>query len=263
MNNFRSNFLNSIPPVVKNLIAINIIMWLATELSPNIFGRLGIDGNISEFLGLHYWVSSKFNVAQLITYMFMHGGFTHMFFNMFSLYMFGGLLEQLWGPKRFLFYYLVTGIGAGIVQQIFWTVEFQPIITALNRGMSSNSGEALLPVSDFLSRYFSFSGWNSLTTPQMLELKQTLLNIPVTVGASGSVFGLLLAFGWLFPDLKLMLLFFPVPIKAKYFVIMYGVAELFLGVARFSGDNIAHFAHLGGMLFGAILIIYWKKKRLL
>lgn len=261
MNNFRSNFLDSIPPIVKNLIIINIIMWLATEVSPNILVRLGADGNLTDFLGLHYWGSSRFNVAQLITYMFMHGGFTHLFFNMFSLYMFGGLLEQLWGPKRFLLYYLVAGVGAGVVQQLFWTIEFQPVVTALNHGMSSNSGEALFPVSDFLTRYFNFSDWSSLTTPQMLELKQTLLNIPVTVGASGSVFGLLLAFGWLFPDLKLMLLFFPVPIKAKYFVFMYGIAELFLGVARFSGDNIAHFAHLGGMLFGAILIIYWKKKK--
>ena len=263
MNNFRSNFLDSIPPIVKNLIIINIIMWLATEVSPNILLRLGANGNLTDFLGLHYWGSSRFNVAQLITYIFMHGGFAHLFFNMFSLYMFGGLLEQLWGPKRFLIYYLVAGVGAGIVQQLFWTIEFQPVVTALNQGMSSNSGEALFPVSDFLTRYFNFSDWNSLTTPQMLELKQTLLNIPVTVGASGSVFGLLLAFGWLFPDLKLMLLFFPVPIKAKYFVFMYGIAELFLGVARFSGDNIAHFAHLGGMLFGAILIMYWKKKRLL
>jgi membrane associated rhomboid family serine protease len=261
MNNFRSGFLDSIPPIVKNLIIINAIMWLATEVSPNVLMRLGADGNLTDFLGLHYWSSSKFNVAQLITYMFMHGGFTHLFFNMFSLYMFGGLLEQLWGPKRFLFYYLVTGVGAGIVQQLFWTVEFQPVVTALNQAMSSNSGEALFPVSDFLTRYFNFSDWSMLTTPQMLELKQTLLNIPVTVGASGSVFGLLLAFGWLFPDLKLMLLFFPVPIKAKYFVFMYGIAELFLGVARFSGDNIAHFAHLGGMLFGIILILYWKKKR--
>jgi len=236
-------------------------MWLATEVSPNILLRLGANGNLTDFLGLHYWGASRFNVAQLITYMFMHGGFAHLFFNMFSLYMFGGLLEQLWGPKRFLIYYLVAGVGAGIVQQLFWTIEFQPVVTALNQGMSSNSGEALFPVSDFLTRYFNFSDWSSLTTPQMLELKQTLLNIPVTVGASGSVFGLLLAFGWLFPDLKLMLLFFPVPIKAKYFVFMYGIAELFLGVARFSGDNIAHFAHLGGMLFGAILIMYWKKKK--
>jgi membrane associated rhomboid family serine protease len=263
MNNFRSNFLDSIPPIVKNLIIINIIMWLATEVSPNIFGRLGIDGKLSDFLGLHYWASSRFNIAQLITYMFMHGGFTHMFFNMFSLYMFGGLLEQLWGPKRFLFYYLVAGVGAGIVQELFWTVEFQPVIAAINQGLSSNSGEALLPISNFLNNYFDISNWSALVTPQMLQLKEALLNIPVTVGASGSVFGLLLAFGWLFPDLKLMLLFFPVPIKAKYFVFMYGIAELFLGVARFSGDNIAHFAHLGGMLFGAILIMYWKKKRLL
>ncbi len=236
-------------------------MWLATEVSPTFLGRLGIDGKLSDFLGLHYWASSEFNAIQFITYIFMHGGFTHLFFNMFSLYMFGGLLEQLWGPKRFLLYYLVAGVGAGIVQQLFWTVEFQPVVTALNQAMSSNSGEALFPVSDFLTRYFNFSDWSTLSTPQMLELKQTLLNIPVTVGASGSVFGLLLAFGWLFPDLKLMLLFFPVPIKAKYFVFMYGIAELFLGVARFSGDNIAHFAHLGGMLFGAILILYWKKKR--
>ncbi|MBV5281220.1 MAG: rhomboid family intramembrane serine protease [Paludibacter sp.] len=261
MNNFRSNFLDSIPPIVKNLIIINVIMWLATEVSPTIFGRLGIDGKLSDFFGLHYWASSEFNIIQFITYIFMHGGFTHLFFNMFSLYMFGGLLEQLWGPKRFLFYYLVTGVGAGIVQQLFWTVEFQPVVTALNQAMSSNSGEALLPISEFLSRYMDITNLTAIVTPQILELKQALYNAPITVGASGSVFGLLLAFGWLFPDLKLMLLFFPVPIKAKYFVFMYGIAELFLGVARFSGDNIAHFAHLGGMLFGIILILYWKKKR--
>ena len=261
MNNFRSGFLDSIPPIVKNLLIINFIMWLAMEVSPNILGRFGYNGSLNDLIGLHYWGATKFNAVQFVTYMFMHGGFTHMFFNMFSLYMFGGLLEQLWGPKKFLFYYLITGIGAGLVQQIFWTIELQPVINAINQAMSTNSGEALLPVTDFLSQYFNFSDWTSLQTPAILDLKRQLLNGPITVGASGSVFGLLLAFGWLFPDLKLMLLFFPVPIKAKYFVLMYGVAELFLGVARFSGDNIAHFAHLGGMLFGAIMIIYWKKKK--
>lgn len=242
MNNYRSSFLSSIPPVVKNLIAINIILWLASVVSPGLLHRFGVNTELSDILGMHYWASSKFNAAQLITYMFMHAGFEHILFNMFALYMFGGILERLWGPKRFLFYYLVTGIGAAIVQQLFWTVEFHSALTAINHAISTDLVNA----------------------QSLIEQKRQFLDSPyfITIGASGAVFGLLLAFGWIFPNQELYVMFIPIPIKAKYFVFFYGIVELFMGVAQFSGDSIAHFAHLGGMLFGAILIIIWKKKRL-
>lgn len=262
MSNYRPSFLSSIPPVVKNLIAINIILWLAITVTPGLFSRTGVNVDLSDILGMHYWASSKFNPAQLITYMFMHGGLEHIFFNMFALYMFGGILERLWGTKRFLFYYLVTGVGAAIVQQIFWTIEYHSVIGALNDAISANSSEVLLNHQSILSHYFRLENISALDAPALIEMKQLFLNMPITVGASGAVFGLLLAFGWIFPEQELYLMFIPIPIKAKYFVFFYGVAELFLGVAQFSGDSIAHFAHLGGMLFGAILILYWKKKRL-
>ncbi len=238
----RSSFFDSIPPVVKNLLAINIILWLATLVLPGFFRRWGIDVNLTDILGMHYWASEKFNPAQLLTYIFMHGGFNHVFFNMFAVYMFGSALENLWGPRKFLTYYLITGIGAGIVQQIFWTIDFQSLVNAMNVAIEANSGSSLVAYEGELIKF---------------------LNLPVTVGASGSVFGLLLAFGWLFPEQRLMLLFIPYPIKARVFVAIYGVVELFLGVANFSGDNVAHFAHLGGMLFGIIMILMWKKKNTL
>lgn len=260
MNNYRPSFLNSIPPVVKNLIAINIILWLATILTPDIFRRWGLAFNLTDILGMHYWASEKFNLVQLLTYIFMHGGFSHLFFNMFALYMFGSVLENHWGHKRFLVYYLITGIGAGIVQQVFWTIEYHQMITAINQAIAANSGEALLSYQPLLERYFRMNNLMHFNAADLIELKRLYLNLPITVGASGSVFGLLFAFGWLFPDVRLMLLFFPVPIRARLFVFIYGIAELFLGVANFSGDTVAHFAHLGGMMFGFILILIWKKK---
>ncbi len=262
MNNYRPSFLSSIPPVVKNLIAINIILWLASELSPSFFNKWGIDTNLTDILGLHSWGASKFNPAQFITYMFMHGGFNHVFFNMFGLYMFGGVLEQLWGTRRFLFYYLLTGVGAGIVQEIFWTFEYHSVFAAINNAIASNSGEQLLPFQNIISHYFDISNIESLNTPTLIELKKVFMNLPVTIGASGSIFGLLLAFAWLFPEAKIMLIFLPIPIKARVFVPIYGIIELFMGVANFSGDNVAHFAHLGGMLFGVLLILYWRKKNI-
>ncbi len=259
MNNYRPSFLNSIPPVVKNLIAINIILWLATLASPAIFRRWGLEVDLNDILGMHYWAASKFNPAQFLTYIFMHGSFNHIFFNMFALYMFGGVLEQMWGTKRFLIYYLATGVGAGLVQQIFWTVEYHSLISAMSDAISSNSGEALVPFQDVLGRFFRMSDVRLFDAPALIQLKDMFLNAPVTIGASGAVFGLLLAFGWLFPEAKLMI-YFVIPMKARLFVLLYGVAELFFGVAQFSGDSVAHFAHLGGMLFGALLILYWKKK---
>ncbi len=259
MYNRRSSFLGNIPPVVKNLMAINLILWLATGLLPGILKKWGINFDLIDIMGMHYWSSQKFNLTQLISYMFLHGGFGHLFFNMFALYMFGGVIENYWGSKRFLTYYFITGIGAGIVQQVFWTVEYQHIISALNDAIANNSAEVLLPLESTFRRYFNISGLAHISTPQLIDLKRMFLNLPVTIGASGSVFGLLLAFGWLFPEARLMMLFFPIPIKARVFVIIYGVAELFLGVANFSGDSVAHFAHLGGMLFGVFYILYIQK----
>lgn len=261
MNNNRPSFLSSIPPIVKNLIAINLILWLATIALPGIFRRWDLNVDLTDILGMHYWASDKFNIAQMFTYMFMHGGLNHIFFNMFALYMFGSVLEYTWGSKRFLIYYIFTGFGAAVVQQIFWTVEFQTLINAMDTAIAANSGVSLLPYQEVLSRYFSFSNLANFDAASLIDMKQMFVNMPVTIGASGSVFGVLLAFGWLFPEERIFLMFIPVPIKARIFVLLYGVAELFLGVARFSGDSVAHFAHLGGMLFGIILILIWRKRR--
>lgn len=261
MNAFKSSFFDSIPPVVKNLIAINLVLWLATIALPGLLRRYGVNVDLTDILGMHYWASTEFKLFQMISYMFMHGGFNHIFFNMFALYMFGATIEQYWGSKKFLIYYLVTGFGAGLVQQIFWTIEFGPILNVMNEAIAANSGEPLLAIQSELSRYFQFSDLRYFQAPDIIDLKNMFMNVPVTIGASGSVFGILLAFGWLFPEVRLMLLFFPVPIKARIFVLIYGVAELFLGVAQFSGDSVAHFAHLGGMLFGIIMILYWRNRQ--
>lgn len=230
----RSGFLSTIPPVTLNLIIINALCLLATF----VFSRSGI--NLNSMLGLHYFEASKFNVAQLITYMFMHANFSHFFFNMFSLYMFGRTLEQVWGGKRFLVYYMVTGIGAGLVQEGVWWFQLRQMLSH----ETIHLGQYMIPKAEFLINYL----------PDYMNMAF------LTIGASGAVFGILLAFGMLFPNAQLYMMFIPVPIRAKYFVIGYGILELFLGVGSFSGDNIAHFAHLGGMIFGYILIKIWKKQ---
>jgi membrane associated rhomboid family serine protease len=267
MNNFRSSFLSNIPPIVKNLIIINVILLLATNLTPGLFLRLGSESNLTDILGMHYWQSSKFSPVQLITYMFMHGGLAHLFFNMLALYMFGGALESFWGPKRFLFFYLVTGIGAGIVQQLFLTFDYNHIISVLNESISSNSASILAnhqEVLTVLGHYCQLDNISSKTTLEIIEIKKTFLNsIPPTVGASGSISGLLLAFWWLFPEVKLFVFPIPIPIKARILIPLFALYELYNGFRMNPNDNIAHFAHLGGMLFGAILIIYWKRKNVL
>lgn len=257
MSDNRPSWWNSIPPVTKNIIIINFILWLATFIAR----RWDVD--LNSMLGMHYWASDKFNFTQLITYMFMHGGFEHFFFNMFAVFMFGTVLENTWGGKRYLFYYLVTGIGAGLIQQIVYTIELQPALNAINSIVQSGNGDISM-YKDVLARYFRF---NSETTTigmgEALRMQQDFMayvNRFVTVGASGSIFGILLAFGMLFPNTQLYIMFIPIPIKAKYFVIGYGVIELFLGFANRVGDSVAHFAHVGGMLFGILLILYWKKK---
>ena len=239
MQNFRPSF-NTIPPVVKNLIIINALMLFITY----IMSLRGFD--LANLLGLHYVQSPNFKPYQLVTHMFMHGGLMHLVFNMFALWMFGRVLESVWGPRRFFIFYFVTGIGAAVFYSFVNFIEFQYIASKLSPEtvqMVMNNGAELLN-----------QGQNYVDSAGKLNL---LLNVP-TVGASGAVFGILLGFGMLFPNTELMLLFPPIPIKAKYFVMGYGAIELFSGITN-AGGNVAHFAHLGGMLFGFIMIKYWNK----
>ncbi|MFW5831654.1 MAG: rhomboid family intramembrane serine protease [Prolixibacteraceae bacterium] len=233
----------NIPPVVKNLIIVNVLLLFATF----ILEPAGI--NLYTYLGLFFPASENFMLHQLFTHMFMHGGLTHIFFNMFALWMFGRVLESVWGPRRFLTYYLVTGIGAAVLHTLVNYFEYQSV-------MSKLSAEQIAYVKEVGSNIWT-EGKN-FSDPQLSKLN-VILNTP-TVGASGAVFGILLGFGMLFPNTRLMLLFPPIPIKAKYFVIGYGVLELYLGFSQ-PGSNVAHFAHIGGMLFGFIMIKYWNKNR--
>ena len=238
MQNFRTSS-NAIPPVVKNLIIINVIMLLATY----VLNMRGID--LTNLFGLHYFKSPEFRPYQLVTHMFMHGGIMHLVFNMFALWMFGRVLENIWGPKRFFIFYFVTGLGAAVFYSFVNFIEFQYIASKMTPQAVQ---DIVAHGSEILSQGQNYVG-------QAGKLN-SILNIP-TVGASGAVFGILLGFGMLFPNTELMLLFPPIPIKAKYFVAGYGAIELFSGLTN-SGGNIAHFAHLGGMLFGFIMIKYWN-----
>lgn len=238
------NLFRNTPPVVKNLLIINVLFYLGTVL----LEQQGV--NITGYLGLHYFESNQFYPHQLITYMFMHGSIMHIFFNMFAVWMFGRVLEQVWGPKRFLIYYMATGIGAGIIQLIvayIRLISVRDLISPEEFDYIVNNGYEIL------------QNRQNFTDPIAAQAN-ILINIG-TVGASGAVFGILLAFGMLFPNTELMLLFPPIPIKAKWFVIFYGIFELYAGFANNPNDNVAHFAHLGGMLFGFILIKYWNADR--
>ncbi len=274
----RRSFLGGLPPVVKNLLIINVILYFASVV---VFQSLGI--RIEEYLGLHVPMAEKFGAYQLVTYMFLHAypSPSHIFFNMFALFMFGRLLESVWGSRRFLLFYMVTGIGAALVHLITQYYEVLPILKEISYYMNNSSHENL---QSFLANHHKIgshamrekfnvfvgayngvinsdpSAAASLAREYLYNYRTDFLNAYITVGASGAVFGILLAFGMLFPNMRLMLLFPPIPIRAKYFVIFYGVLELYLALKDSPMDNVAHFAHLGGMLFGFILIKYWQKK---
>ena len=236
--------MDKIPVVTKNLIAINILMAVASYVLAE---RFGID--LKDYLGLHFFMSENFMPHQLVTYMFMHGGLSHVFFNMFALFMFGRTLEYVWGAKRFLFYYLLAGVGAALVQEAVGAMRFFSMAATLAPGDVStvvNEGYAALQ-----------QGMN-FVNPSLAELNIVLNS--TTVGASGAVYAILLGFGMLFPNDRLFIFPLPVPVKAKYFVIGYALIELYMGTAG-SPDGVAHFAHLGGMLFGFILIVVWRKKK--
>lgn len=218
--------MNTMPPVTKNIIIINALLFLGTVVAKS----YGID--LNDYLGLHFFLADKFNLVQLFTYMFMHGGFGHLFFNMFAVWMFGRTLEYVWGAKRFLTYYIICGVGAGLVQELVQFIHYETVLAAYTQ-VSTQFG--------------------------VISMKE-YLDLLTTVGASGAVYAILLGFGMLFPNQELFIFPLPVPIKAKFFVIGYAVLELYLGFSNNPSDNVAHFAHLGGMIFGLILILYWKKK---
>ncbi len=212
--------MRSIPTITKNLLIINVLAFLAYY----VMSRTGVD--LNNLLGLHFFMASDFRIYQLFTYMFMHANLTHIFFNMFALWMFGCVIENVWGPKKFLFYYISCGIGAGLMQELVQYI-------AIYMDLSANG--------------LSFS----MVNPAMF-------NALTTVGASGAIYGILLAFGMLFPEQRLFIFPLPVPIKAKWFVLIYAGLELFMALQS-SGDGVAHFAHLGGMFFGFLLIRYWRR----
>lgn len=218
----------NMPPITKNLIIINVLLFFAMFVG----NRYGVD--LNDVLGLHFFLASDFRWYQFVTYMFMHANLEHILFNMFAVWMFGRVMESVWGPRRFLLYYMICGIGAGVMQELvqFATYCFSGLDTYDN--VRTALGQ-IIPMENYLN------AWN-------------------TVGASGAVYGILLAFGMTFPDERMFVFPLPVPIKAKYFVMGYAVLELLLGFGR-SADGVAHFAHLGGMLFGLLLIMYWRKPR--
>ena len=194
--------MKNLPIVTKSLLVANIALWLLTVL----LQRSGVP--LVSILGLFNYHSPYFHWWQPLTYMFMHSNFSHLFFNMFAVLMFGPVLEREWGTWKYLIYYIICGLGAAFTQEVVWSL------------MGTD--------------------------------------VAVTIGASGAVFGILLAFGWFFPDVPMFIIFIPIPIRARIFVIIYAVIELFAGIANISGDNVAHFAHLGGMLFGLILLVFWR-----
>lgn len=217
--------MRNIPIVTKYLLIINIVMFLITL----VVGQMGID--LTSLLGLHFFKASNFHLYQLITYMFMHGGFMHILMNMFMLWMFGMVIENVWGPKKFFFFYIVCGIGAGLCQELAQYGQY--IIEDLASYQNVNIGGQVIPMEDYL---------NQMTT----------------VGASGAIYAVLLAFGMLFPNERMFIIPIPIPIKAKWLIAGSVALELFSALGS-PGDGVAHVAHLGGMLFGFVLIKYWQK----
>lgn len=231
----------NLPQATKNLLIINVLIFLAGILIP------GMEQSLYKWAALHYFSSPGFNVAQLFTYMFLHGNFTHLFFNMFALVMFGKIIEQVMGSSRFLIFYISCGIFAALCQ------------LGINAIQVHQAAQMYSPQEyDYIVR----EGWNNIINNyQFVDPYAAHLNNLVngaTVGASGAIYGILLAFGMFFPNqpIYLYMLF---PIKAKWLVIGYGVIELLSGMST-NGDGVAHFAHLGGMIAGLILILYWRKK---
>jgi membrane associated rhomboid family serine protease len=276
MTEFRPGGFQVLPPVVKNLIIINVLMVLLQYA----LGRSGI--NLGDYLGLHYWASPMFRWWQPVTHLFMHGDpydvnltFWHVFSNMFALWMFGRILENLWGAQKFLFFYMFCGLGAAVCHMAVLTFEFTSFHNAF---IAFQQHPTFVEYAQFVrhhnlidqsafSRFQTFWQANpdctdcaQVAATEINNYYYSMINMG-TVGASGAVFGVLFAFGYLFPNTQLMLIFPPIPVKAKWVVGAYILFELSSGIQNSAGDNIAHFAHLGGALFAFIILKYWNKKQ--
>ena len=253
-------------PAAKNILIINGIIFILSDF-------VGLRSYIIESFGMRYFHSENFQPYQILTYMWVHGGFGHLFSNMFSVLIFAPILEKVWGSKKFLIYYLATGIGAGILYSginYYENYSFEVKVKSYEQNPSpesfrklvlNNSSEYYNQLYDFIDSYEQnpSSSNDNLSIAYANDLLKVKSDVPM-VGASGAVFGILLAFAMLFPNMELMLLFFPIPVKAKYLVLVYGIYELWSEINRMPGDNVAHFAHLGGMLIGYLILKYWKRK---
>jgi membrane associated rhomboid family serine protease len=234
-NQYRPGGFGYLPVVTKNIIIINVIMFAATYLLKS----QGID--LIAYFGLHYHLAADFRPHQFITYIFMHGDLMHIAFNMFGVFIFGQVLEQLWGPKRYLAFYLLTGLGAALAHYLILHLQVSNLLTQVNLELDQLD----LSVEDRIQR---------------INYKYAILNSHVIIGASGSLFGLLGGFGMLFPN-RHVYLYFLFPVKAKWLVIFYGAAELLSAIDNNPEDNVAHFAHVGGLIVGVFIVLLWKRNR--
>ena len=253
-------------PAAKNILIINGIIFILSDF-------IGLRTYIIESFGMRYFHSEYFQPYQILTYMWVHAGFGHLFSNMFSVLVFAPILERVWGSKKFLIYYLATGIGAGILYSginYYENYSFEVKVKSYEQNPSpesfrklvlNNSSEYYNQLYDFIDSYEQnpSNSNDNLSIAYANDLLKVKSDVPM-VGASGAVFGILLAFAMLFPNMELMLLFLPIPVKAKYVVLVYGIYELWSEINRMPGDNVAHFAHLGGMLIGYLILKYWKRK---
>lgn len=255
MTEFRPGRFQILPTVIKNLIIINVLVYMAQEF---VFKATTGHSDFENLFALHTWQSEFFQPWQFITYMFLHGSPDHIFSNMLALWFFGSVLENLWGPKRFLVFYIACGLGAALCHMIVLYYENNAMIAAYNALLSPSGTENA--VRDFIYKYApDGANLSGLPVSKMVAqlIVETNLNTP-TLGASGSVFGCLAAFGFLFPN-SYIYIYFLFPIKAKWFVMGYAALEFFSAIQNSAGDNVAHIAHLGGALIGIVLVYYWNK----
>lgn len=245
--------MRSIPDILKQLIIINVLFFAGTFL---------INSNISavstDLLGLHYPENNRFGIWQLITHMFMHGGFSHILFNMFGLWMFGSPLAQMWGKNKFLFFYISSGLGAALLQL---AVNYAQVSAIMEQLVSAGFSESA--VVDLLQSERYSTAWQSIISESQLNSLYTSFNFSM-VGASGALYGILVAFAFLFPNAELMLLFFPVPVKAKYFVpgvVLLDTVSALTGRSFFSPSNTAFIAHIGGAITGFLIMWFWKRNQ--
>ncbi len=280
---YRPGGFGNLPVVTKNILIINVLLWILT-----IFLQQTQHINLDKYLGLHYFSAPDFRPHQFITYLFMHATFgpggleySHILFNMLGVFIFGQVLEQLWGPKRFLIFYILTGLGAALAQYgiIHFSIgSFVDQLETVQNNLTLDTFKAFVNSDEFQVNLYHTRGdfeymqnFNeiakdnparalSLASQYLIDFKNSFLNSNVIIGASGSLFGLLGAFGMLFPN-RLLYLYFFIPVKAKWLVIGYGALELFSGITNRAGDNVAHFAHLGGLFVGIIMILIWRRDR--